>query len=108
MKVKMKIKKGDTVVVITGKDKGKQGVVLSVLKTGHVVVEGLNMVKKHTRPNPAKNIQGGIVSKEMPLNISNVALLNNLTQKADRVGIKKLDDGKKIRVFKSNNEAVDA
>jgi large subunit ribosomal protein L24 len=72
------------------------------------VVEGLNMVKKHTKPNPAKNIQGGIVSKEMPLNISNVALLNNLTQKADRVGIKKLDDGKKIRVFKSNNEAVDA
>ena len=79
-----------------------------MLKTGHVVVEGLNMVKKHTRPNPAKNIQGGIVSKEMPLNISNVALLNSLTQKADRVGIKKLDDGKKIRVFKSNNEAVDA
>jgi large subunit ribosomal protein L24 len=72
------------------------------------VVEGLNMVKKHTKPNPAKNIQGGIVGKEMPLNISNVALLNNLTQKADRVGIKKLDDGKKIRVFKSNNEAVDA
>ncbi len=72
------------------------------------MVEGLNMVKKHTKPNPAKNIQGGIVGKEMPLNISNVALLNNLTQKADRVGIKKLDDGKKIRVFKSNNEAVDA
>jgi large subunit ribosomal protein L24 len=72
------------------------------------VVEGLNMVKKHTKPNPAKNIQGGIVGKEMPLNISNVALLNNLTQKADKVGIKKLDDGKKIRVFKSNNEAVDA
>jgi large subunit ribosomal protein L24 len=72
------------------------------------VVEGLNMVKKHTKPNPAKNIQGGIVGKEMPLNISNVALLNSLTQKADRVGIKKLDDGKKIRVFKSNNEAVDA
>jgi large subunit ribosomal protein L24 len=66
------------------------------------------MVKKHTKPNPAKNIQGGIVGKEMPLNISNVALLNSLTQKADRVGIKKLDDGKKIRVFKSNNEAVDA
>ena len=103
-----KIRKGDKVVLNTGKDKGKQGVVLSVLKTGHVVVEGLNMVKKHTRPNPAKNIQGGIVSKEMPLNISNVALPNSLTQKADRVGIKKLDDGKKIRVFKSNNEAVDA
>jgi large subunit ribosomal protein L24 len=102
------LRKDDKVVVLTGKDKGKQGVVLSVLKTGHVVVEGLNMVKKHTKPNPAKNIQGGIVGKEMPLNISNVALLNNLTQKADRVGIKKLDDGKKIRVFKSNNEAVDA
>lgn len=103
-----KIRKGDKVILNTGKDKVKQGVVLSVLKTGHVVVEGLNMVKKHTKPNPAKNIQGGIVGKEMPLNISNVALLNNLTQKADRVGIKKLDDGKKIRVFKSNNEAVDA
>ena len=103
-----KIRKGDKVILNTGKDKCKQGVVLSVLKTGHIVVEGLNMVKKHTKPNPAKNIQGGIVSKEMPLNISNVALLNNLTQKADRVGIKKLDDGKKIRVFKSNNEAVDA
>ena len=88
-----KIRKGDKVILNTGKDKGKQGVVLSVLKTGHVVVEGLNMVKKHTKPNPAKNIQGGIVGKEMPLNISNVALLNNLTQKADRVGIKKLDDG---------------
>jgi len=103
-----KIRKGDKVVLNRGKDKGKQGVVLSVLKTGHVVVEGLNMVKKHTRPNPTKNIQGGIVSKEKPLNISNVALLNSLTQKADRVGIKKLDDGKKIRVFKLNNEAVDA
>jgi len=75
-----KIRKGDKVILNTGKDKGKQGVVLSVLKTGHVVVEGLNMVKKHTKPNPAKNIQGGIVGKEMPLNISNVALLNNLTQ----------------------------
>ncbi len=103
-----KIRKGDKVILNTGKEKGKQGIVLSVLKTGYVLVEGLNMVKKHTRPNPAKNIQGGIISKEMPLNISNVALLNNLTQKADRVGIKKLDDGKKIRIFKSNNEAVDA
>jgi large subunit ribosomal protein L24 len=101
-----KIRKGDKVILNTGKDRGKQGVVLSVVKTGHVLVEGLNMVKKHTRPNPAKNIQGGIVSKEMPLNISNVSLLNSLTQKADRVGIKKLEDGKKIRVFKSNNEAV--
>ena len=103
-----KIRKGDKVILNTGKEKGKQGIVLSVLRTGYVLVEGLNMVKKHTRPNPAKNIQGGIISKEMPLNISNVALLNNLTQKADRVGIKKLDDGKKIRIFKSNNEAVDA
>ncbi len=103
-----KIRKGDKVILNTGKEKGKQGIVLSVLKTGYVLVEGLNMVKKHTRPNPAKNIQGGIISKEMPLNISNIALLNNLTQKADRVGIKKLDDGKKIRIFKSNNEAVDA
>ena len=103
-----KIHKGDQVVLNTGKDKGKRGTVLSVLDSGHVVVEGLNVAKKHAKPNPMKGITGGIISKEMPIDISNVALFNNATQKADRVGYKVLKDGKKVRVFKSNGEAVDA
>ena len=103
-----KIHKGDQVVLNTGKDKGKRGTVVSVLDSGHVVVEGLNVAKKHAKPNPMKGIAGGIVSKEMPIDISNVALFNNSTQKADRVGYKVLKDGKKVRVFKSNGEAVDA
>ena len=103
-----KIHKGDQVVLNTGKDKGKRGTVVSVLDSGHVVVEGLNVAKKHAKPNPMKGITGGIVTKEMPLDISNVALFNNATQKADRVGYKILKDGKKVRVFKSNGEAVDA
>ena len=103
-----KIHKGDQVVLNTGKDKGKRGTVLGVLDSGHVVVEGLNVAKKHAKPNPMKGIAGGIVSKEMPIDISNVALFNNATQKADRVGYKVLKDGKKVRVFKSNGEAVDA
>jgi large subunit ribosomal protein L24 len=103
-----KIHKGDQVVITTGKDKGKRGAVLSILDSGHVVVEGLNLAKKHAKPNPMKGIAGGIVTKEMPLDISNVALFNNATQKADRVGYKTLKDGKKVRVFKSNGEAVDA
>ncbi len=103
-----KIRKGDQVILNTGKDKGKQGVVLSILDSGHVVVEGLNLVKKHAKANPMKGIAGGIIAKEMPLDISNVALFNNATQKGDRVGFKTLDDGRKVRVFKSNGEAVDA
>ena len=103
-----KIHKGDQVVLNAGKDKGKRGVVLNVLESGHVVVEGLNVAKKHAKPNPMKGIAGGIVSKEMPIDISNVALFNGATQKADRVGYKVLKDGKKVRVFKSNGEAVDA
>jgi large subunit ribosomal protein L24 len=103
-----KIHKGDQVVVNTGKDKGKRGTVLSVLDTGHVIVEGLNLAKKHAKPNPMKGVAGGIISKEMPLDISNVALFNAATQKADRVAYKVLDDGRKIRVFKSNGESVDA
>ena len=102
-----KIRKGDQVILNTGKDKGKQGAVVS-LESGHVVVEGLNLVKKHAKPNPMKGIAGGIIAKEMPLDISNVALFNSATQKGDRVGFKTLDDGRKIRVFKSNGEAVDA
>ncbi|MDZ4142305.1 MAG: 50S ribosomal protein L24 [Methylotenera sp.] len=103
-----KIRKGDLVILNTGKDKGKQGAVVSVLDSGHVVVEGLNLVKKHAKANPMKGIAGGIIAKEMPLDISNVALFNSATQKGDRVGFKTLDDGRKIRVFKSNGEAVDA
>jgi large subunit ribosomal protein L24 len=103
-----KIHKGDQVILNTGKDKGKRGTVLRLLDTGHVIVEGINLAKKHTKPNPMKGVAGGIVSKEMPVDISNVALFNSATQKADRVGYKTLKDGKKVRVFKSNGEAVDA
>jgi large subunit ribosomal protein L24 len=103
-----KIRKGDEVVVTTGKDKGKRGTVLRLLDTGHILVEGANKVKKHAKPNPMKGVSGGIIEKEMPLDISNVALFNKATQKADRVGFKFLGDGKKVRVFKSNDEVVDA
>lgn len=102
-----KIRKGDEVAVLTGKDKGKRGTVLRVLE-GAVVVEGINRVKKHVRPNPLKGQVGGIVEKEMPIDSSNVALFNAATQKADRVGFKVLEDGRKVRVFKSNGEVVDA
>lgn len=102
-----KIRKGDEVAVLTGKDKGKRGTVLRVLE-GAVVVEGINRVKKHVRPNPLKGQVGGIVEKEMPIDTSNVALFNAATQKADRVGFKVLEDGRKVRVFKSNGEVVDA
>lgn len=103
-----KIRKGDEVVVVTGRDKGKRGSVLSVLATGRVVVEGVNKVKRHTRPNPMKGVSGGILEKEMSIHASNVALFNRATQKADRVGFKMLEDGRKVRVFKSNGEVVDA
>jgi large subunit ribosomal protein L24 len=101
-----KIKKGDQVVVLAGKDKGKQGTVLRV--TGEkVVVENINMVKKHTKANPMKGEPGGILDKEMPMDASNVAVYNPNTGKADRVGIKILEDGRKVRYFKSNGEVVD-
>ena len=103
-----KIHKGDPVIVLTGKDKGKRGSVLRVLDTGHLVVEGINRVKKHQKPNPMRNIAGGIVEKEMPIQHSNVALFNVSTQKADRVGYKLLDDGRKVRIYKSSGEMVDA
>ena len=103
-----RIKKGDEVVVISGRDKGKRGTVLRRIDTEHVVVEGVNRVKKHMRPNPMKNVTGGIVDKDMPIHVSNIALFNPATQKADRVGFKSLDDGRKVRVFKSNGEQVDA
>ena len=102
-----KIRKGDKVILNTGKDKGKQGIVLNILKNNRVVVEGLNMVKKHTKPNPTKGDQGGLVSKEMPINISNIAIFNTKSNKTDKVNFKELKDGKKIRIYKSTQEAID-
>ncbi len=102
-----KIRKGDKVILNTGKDKGKQGIVLSILKNNKVVVEGLNMAKKHTKPNPAKGNQGGLVSKEMPVNLSNIAIYNSKTNKKDKVNFKDLKDGKRIRIYKSTKEAID-
>jgi large subunit ribosomal protein L24 len=102
-----KIKKGDQVIVLTGKDKGKQGTVLRVIDREKVVVENVNIAKKHTKPNPNIGEQGGILDVEMPLDISNVAVFNSITGKADRVGFKTLGDGRKVRIFKSNGEVVD-
>ena len=108
----MKIRKGDMVVVTTGKEKGKRGSVLRVYADDRVLVEGVNRVKKHQRPNPMKNQQGGIIEKEMPLHVSNVRLVNPATGKGDRVGFKFLEAqgataGRKVRFFKSNGEVVD-
>ena len=104
-----KIRSNDEVVVITGKDKGRRGKVMQVLvEEGKVLVQGVNRVKKHVKPNPNAGVQGGIIEKEMPMDTSNVMLVNPATGKGDRVGFKLLDDGKKIRVFKSNGERVDA
>ena len=103
-----KIRKGDEVVVITGKDKGKRGTGVLRLDAEHVVVEGVNRAKKHVKPNPIKGVAGGIVDKDMPIHISNVALFNAATKKADRVAIKVLEDGRKVRVFKSNGELINA
>ena len=100
-----KIRKGDVVVVLTGKDKGKTGVVTRRVDADYVTVEGIKVAKRHVRPNPMAGIEGGVGAKPMPIHISNVALFNAKTQKADRVGIKEVD-GKKVRVFKSNGEAV--
>jgi len=102
-----KIKKGDDVMVLAGKDKGKRGTVLKVLADNKVVVENVNMARKHQKPNPMKGEQGGIIDKEMPIAVSNVGLYNPDTGKADRVGFKILEDGRKVRVFKSNGEVVD-
>ncbi len=102
-----KIRKGDDVIVLTGKDKGKRGNILRVLDDERVLVENINLAKKHMKPNPNKGEPGGIVEKEMPIQASNVALFNPATGKADRVGFKTLDDGRKVRVFKSNGEVVD-
>lgn len=103
-----KIKKGDEVVVNAGKDKGKRGTVLRVLANDKVIVEGVNTVKKHQKGNPMSGQPGGIIEKEMPLHVSNVAIFNADSGKADRVGFRVLDDGRKVRFFKSNNEVIDA
>lgn len=103
-----KIRKGDEVVVLTGRDRGRRGVVLRRVDDGRVLVEGINRVKKHMRPNPLKGDMGGIVEKEMPIHVSNVALFNPATQKGDRVGIRVLEDGSKARFFRSSGELVGA
>ena len=102
-----KIKKGDEVIVLAGRDKGKIGEVLVVLSNDRAQVNDVNTVKRHTKPNPNKGQQGGIIEKESAIHISNIALYNPETKKADRVGIKKLEDGRKVRYFKSNSEVVD-
>lgn len=102
-----KIRKGDEVIVIAGRDKGKRGTVSKIISADELLVEGVNVVKRHTRPNPSKGTTGGIIEKEMPIHRSNIALYNPQISKADRVGIKRLEDGKKVRYFKSTDEVVD-
>jgi large subunit ribosomal protein L24 len=101
-----KIKKGDNVVVIAGRDKGKRGDVAQIVDDRHVIVNGVNQVKKHAKPNPMKNQPGGIITKELPIDVSNVAIWNPVTQKADRVGMRVLEDGRKVRFFKGNGEQL--
>ena len=102
-----RIKKGDDVIVVAGKDKGKQGSVLRVMSNGRMIVSDVNMVKRHTKPNPNKGVPGGIVEKEMSINPSNIMLFNPQTQKGDRIGFRVLEDGRKVRYFKSTDEVVD-
>jgi large subunit ribosomal protein L24 len=102
-----KIRKGDEIVVIAGRDKGRRGTVVKVLE-GQVVVESINMVKRHTKPNPQKNVQGGIIAREAAIDLSNVMLWNPVAKKGDRIGLRTLADGRKVRFFKSNKEVVDA
>lgn len=103
-----KIRKGDDVVVLAGRDKGKRGIVLDSLAGSLLLVEGVNRVKKHVKPNPMKGQQGGIVEKELPIHQSNVAIFNPATQKGERIGFKLLDDGRKVRVFRSSGEQIEA
>ncbi len=102
-----KFKQNDDVIVIAGKDKGKRGAIVRVYPNERLVVENVNMAKRHTKPNPAQNLPGGIIEKEMPIHMSNVAHFNPVTKKADRVGFRALEDGRKVRYFKSNNEVLD-
>jgi large subunit ribosomal protein L24 len=102
-----RIRKGDEVIVTTGKDKGRRGTVTRTYADGRVLIEGVNVVRKHMKPNPATGSKGGIVDKEMPLDASNVMLYNPVTKKGDRIGYKRLDDGRKVRFFRSTDELVD-
>lgn len=102
-----KIRKGDDVIVRTGRDRGKRGNVLRLLENDRLLVENINMVKRHTRPNPQKNVTGGIIEKEAPIHVSNVALYNNAANRGERVGIKTLEDGRKVRVFRKSGEVAD-
>ena len=103
-----RIRKDDEVIVIAGKDKGRRGKVTRVVEDGErVIVAGVNMVKRHTKPNPARNVPGGIIEREAAIHVSNVMLFNPVTKKGDRVGFRVLEDGRKVRYFKSNNEVVD-
>ena len=103
-----RIKKGDEVIVITGKDKGRRGTVSTVLADGRLIIDNVNVVKKHVKANPNAGVAGGIVDKEMPIHGSNVMLFNPATDKGERIGYKVLDDGRKVRYFKSNDEVIDA
>ena len=103
-----KIRKGDQVIVLTGRDKGKRGTVASRVDDDYLVVDGVNVVKKHVKPNPMKGTTGGVVDKTMPIHQSNVAIYNAATSKADRVGIKLLDNGDKVRIYKSSGEQIKA
>ena len=102
-----KIRRGDEVIVITGKDRGRRGTVIRMYRDGRVLVEGVNVARKHQKPNPNAGVAGGIIDKEMPIDISNVMIYNPITSKGDRIGFKNLEDGTKVRFFKSNNEVVD-
>lgn len=102
-----KIRKGDEVIVLAGRDRGKVGEVLQVMPDGRALVNDVNLVKRHTKPNPMKGVQGGIIEKESPIQLSNLALYNPTTKQGDRVGFKFLEDGRKVRIFKSNQEVVD-
>jgi len=103
-----KIRQGDNVIVVAGKDKGKRGSILRVVDKEHLLVEGINKAKKHQKPNPKIGSTGGILEKEMPIHVSNIAVYNSVTKKSDRVGIRTLEDKRKVRFFKSNGEMVDA
>jgi large subunit ribosomal protein L24 len=102
-----KIRKDDDVIVTAGRDKGKRGTVIRVLDNDYVIVQNVNVVKRHTRPNPTRGVSGGIIEKEAPIHVSNVGLFNPVTRKADRVGFRVLEDGRKVRFFKSNGEVLD-
>ena len=103
-----KIRKGDDVMVLAGKDKGKRGTVQRIINGERVLVDGINVVRRHVKPNPMRGTQGGMVDQERPIHISNVALFNPHTTKPDRVGVRSLEDGTKVRFYKSNGEVVDA